>query len=416
MPLFLVGVTIVGIIAFALGGSLGKGPTPSPTVVDAAAASPTTGPSLAITPSLRPRYTMNLPTTPPTPTPAPTFPWTWARSEFGGELGSLFRGVWGVDDRVLLLRGIPNDFDDSFDWQVSSLDEVGAWQSFPAPTAIHELSGGTVIDGRLWFVAKVGGVTEDDASWQLVSVSRGLDWDSLGPAEGLGPVGFASFIGRVGGTWVTNVWGYEGSGSRLLWSGGGRNWHFATLPEFTGDLELWDAASLGNRMLILGREVRSPEDVETFVLTSTDGRTWARTSFGIPNGHWVLELACSSATCVAPVLPQEEDGTRRKVLVSTDGLDWSGVTIDLPMLDPGETIQTVRPTGRSFLAMAGNSGFALESPDGRDWTAVPVMPADRIEWMTDLAVAGDLVVGYAESQDSSPAMIWLGSLLQMQKV
>jgi hypothetical protein len=412
LPLFLIGMAVVAIIAFALGGSLATPPaaSPGPSTVAAIA----TGTAAAGTPTPRPRSTMNLPTAAPTPTPAPTFPWTWVRSEL--RPGTSVAGIWGAGDRILLLEQLPRDNEDRYDWQVETLVAGGAWQSFSAPPAIAELFGGSVIDDRLWFIARVEGVTDADTSWQLVSTETGESWETHGATEGLGPVAAVSFLRQFRGVWMANVWGHEGSDARMLWSADGRIWHVARLPEFGGTFEFWDAGAIGDRMLLLGREFRSFEDVETFVLTSTDGKVWKRSPAPLPEGALARQLSCSVDVCVIPVDPLEQDGTRRVVLRTSNGLDWSGITLDLPMLAPASTIQSIRPAGRGFVAGGGQSGFAFLSADGRDWLAVQVMPADRLEYLDVLAVGGDLVVGHAPSQDSSvPDAIWQGSLSEMRK-
>ena len=412
LPLFLVGMAVVAIIAFALGGSLAPAPDSSPSPTTGAAVGTAT--AAPATPTPRPRYTMNLPTPTAAPTPAPTFPWTWARSEL--RAGTQVEGIWGTDDRVLMLERLPRDDDDRSDWRVSTLVDGGAWRSFAVPPAIADLFGGSVVDDRLWFVARVEGITDSDTSWQLVSTNSGENWASDGVSDGLGPVDFVPFLRHFRETWVASVQGFEGSYARMLWSDDGPSWHFAELPEFVGNVELWEAAELDDRMLLLGREFRSFDDVETFVLTSTDGKVWKRLPVPLLDGRFAFQLSCSADACIIPLEALEEDRTKREILVTSNGLDWSSVTLDLPMLEPGSTLRSIRPVGGGFVATGGSSGFAFLSPDGREWMPVQVMPADRLEYVSQLAISGDLVVGYAESQDSSfPDSIWQGSLSEMRK-
>ena len=158
------------------------------------------------------------------------------------------------------------------------------------------------------------------------------------------------------------------------------------------------------------------DDVETLLLTSADGKAWERSPLPMPKGRAVFHLSCNLDACVVPIDPLDEDRTEREVLVSSNGRDWSAVMLDLPMLDEGLTMRFIQPVGSEFVAIAGNSGFALLSADGRDWIPVQVMPPDRVEWLGGLAVAGDVVVGYAPSQaaDTTDA-IWQGSLSEMRK-
>ena len=412
LPFFLVGIAVVAVVAFALGGSLSKAPLASANPTSAAVL-----PSIsaaAATPTATARRTVTAPTLSPTPTPAPTFPWTWTRSELSA--GTSIAGVWGVDDRVLRLEKRNEDEDNRHVWQVGTLSDDGAWRSFPAPLAVANLFGGTVFDGRVWFLAEVDGITEADRTWQLVNTATGETWDSHGVSDGLAPVSAVSFLQRFEGVWVASVYGYEGAGSHLVWSSGGRSWHSAELPKFTGNVEFWEVGQIGDRLLTVAREFRSCDDVETLLLKSADGKAWERSPLPMPKGRAAFQLSCNLDACVVPIDPLDEDRTEREVLVSSNGRDWSAVMLDLPMLDEGLTMRFIQPVGSEFVAIAGNSGFALLSADGRDWIPVQVMPPDRVEWLGGLAVAGDVVVGYAPSQaaDTTDA-IWQGSLSEMRK-
>jgi hypothetical protein len=408
-------VAAIGIVAFAAIVATGRPPTstpsPSAPVIGLASASP------APTPTVAPSLLRPTPP-PPTPRPTPPPPWQWTRSDFLAELRPSVEGIWGVNGQILALVSRNDPAGDRESWSIVKLVEEGGWELLPAPPAIDGFFAGTVVDDRLWFFARVGSVSDADTTWQLVSTTDGMTWDSLGTAEGLPPLYGASILARAGDSWVIVTHRDDGEGASnaaISWSADGRHWDPADVPELRANVGYTASASIGDATVMVGFDFDSPEDAAWFVLRTTDGRTWRRSSFVAPSTTSARDLACDDRICLITLQPFDVGSSSTQALmVSTDGDGWAEVAANVPYYNPDSTIVHLATTATGFIALTGSPAHALLSTDGSTWRAVEVLPPDAKVYISDLAVAGDLVVAMVPWQTSDePDRIWVGSLAAM---
>ena len=388
------------------------GPEPSPSPVSVATQVPT---EVAVVPTPKPTVYAPTPTPEPVPTPTPA-PWHWTRTEFDPRISLADVGAWGVGDRVLVL--VHQSGRDRDPWVFARLTPAVAPETFAAPRGIGELSGGTVIGNRLWFLVRIGDRDTNRGEWQLMGTADGESWTSPGVAEGLDDVAGASFIGRVGGTWVAAVWrkGTGGTGAPtpqdLRWSADGVHWRTSSLSERNGVVSYGGAAMLGGTMVILGRQWFDFEDETHFILTSTDGRTWRESPLDPPATGRPDELVCGQGSCILTFRPNYEEqlSPSEMLMLSTDGADWAPVTVDVPSVDEDSRLTDLRATSTGFMATTGLRSPVWLSGDGISWSSVDVLPPDTTDSFSEFAVAGDLVVGISETSSELATVIWTGSV------
>jgi len=288
------------------------------------------------------------------------------------------------------------------------------WEENDVPAVISELYAGTVIDDRLWFVARVHGFNEDEDSWQLVSTQTGAEWDTLGPmmGAGVGPFEFAPFLGRAGDRWIMasarSVDDPDGIGQQVaIWtSTDGVTWEPAEVLGATGDgwYDGWYAglSTLDGTVIVSGTEVR--DDVaRSFVMHSRNGKTWSESAF--PGGlgveiHWV---SCGPSACLAAGALATQTAYEARLWRTLDGKAWSLIVVDA---NQGIGPPLVTPSG--YVA-AGEPGLVWTSTDGFAWNPVEVGAPHRAEPLYQLAINGDVVLGLAYREEAAPS-IWLGSL------
>jgi hypothetical protein len=101
-------------------------------------------------------------------------------------------------------------------------------------------------------------------------------------------------------------------------------------------------------------------------------------------------------------------------MVSTDGNDWGEVNVDVPYSNPESVIGRLATTATGFIALSGSPAQALLSTDGRSWRTLEVLPPGNEDYISVLAVAGDIIVAFVPWQSSDePNRIWVGSLAAM---
>lgn len=326
--------------------------------------------------------------------------------------------MWGVAADVLVLVDDAHAGTTNREaWSILRLSPSGVAGEFVAPPAIDQFLGGTVIDGRLWFLGRVGGVTAADATWQLVSTEDGESWGSLGAADGLPPFDGVSLIGRAGRNWIISSWRDDGAGhaiSTISWSSDGRHWAKSDVPDMPGEVSYFQSATIGGTMVIGGQQVITVEDWTPFVLTSTNGRTWRRSSVAWPKTGRPRDLACNDHGCVITIYPFDDGVTTptQSVMLSKDGVTWNAASVDVPYA-PGRWIASLRATPTGFVASSGLASPILLSVDGRSWRAVEVLPPDVQDSFSDFAVANDVVAGLVDVSSDVPEAVWVGSLAAM---
>lgn len=412
-PAFLVALAAVATVSFALGSSMATTPPATPTAPAAALASPTVVPTTSVptaAPTASPRRTVG-----PTSTPAPAA-FAWTRSQLPTD-GREPYGLWDVAGRVLVTLG---GFDIGVQrqvWEVARYSEVDGWDLATVSPAITWLYGGSVVDDRLWFLASVAGVAEEDVTWEMVSTIDGQAWASLGPAEGLEELNGIEFLARVGDTWVIGARRFgiccDAGGQQLdlLWSRDGVHWAAGQLPALPGEVGGFRAALRGTSMVVVATFDTSPD--APAVLTSTDGRTWRRADVpALAVGDVPTGFACDSRRCVIttaqfcicpPSLP--------KAIVWSKGEGWDGHEIPVPdsaAADDG--LHAITATGAGFIAVAGDSGQAAVSANGIDWRILQVMPLALAKPVVAILIRGDTIFAVTESSNAGPNDVWQGSV------
>ena len=413
-PVAIVVVAVAGILAVAgLAAALKPAGDPTPTAPVIGIASPTPGtPTVEPGSPTAPASTPTLRPTTPTPRPA----WAWTRQDLlpGVEFGP--QGIWSVGDRVLVIgrHPIAPGAWRASPWSIARSTPNRVWEHVAAPQAIEDLMGGSVIDDELWFVARVGGVTEASTTWELVSTISGDEWTSIGASD-LGPVDSVSFVGRVGDRWVAAPWRYRSDAGEgavrgdLMWSGDGLAWQSARLPEMDGVALFYRAEMLGDTMVVLGeREVDG--QMEPMVLYSTDGMSWQDSPSAVPENYTPTGLACNDATCLIVASTFSFSGV--PIARQTSDLQqWSGNDIVATAAETGDFLIGLTATDAGFLAMGAGTGYAFLSEGGVAWQVLQVIVAPSgMEALSGLAVTGSDVVGLVGGPDNGSPGIWYGTL------
>jgi hypothetical protein len=404
-PVAIVVVAVAGILAVAaMAAALRPRGDPTPTVPAIGIASPSpVAPSLEATFPPPGRETR----VPPTPRPTDPPPWAWNRVDFLPEYELNPVGIWVTRSGFLILAQQPAPVDGQRpSWLFAHSTLLRPWELVAAPPAIYELQGGSVIDERLWFIARVGGVTDERQTLELVSTSTGDDWETFGPSHGLGTVDGVALMGRVDDRWVAATWRYTGAGEGagemdLHWSADGVAWHSAALPETDSAPLFVGAAMLGDTMVALG---------EREVLYSTDGMTWQASPSTVPENYAPTGLACSDVACVivASTFNLSGDVIARQ---TSDLQEWFGADVVAPRTETGDYLMGLTATDAGFLAIGAGTGYAFLSEDGLAWQSlqVTVAPSGTDAFM-GLAVRGSDVVGLARGRSNEAPSIWTGTL------
>jgi hypothetical protein len=410
-------VAAIGIVAFgaivATGRLPSSTPSPSAPMLGLASAAPTVPAGT----STDTRATFRPPSFAPTPIPTAAPPWQWTPSDFLPDLHPSVEGIWSVDGQVLTLISRYDSAEDRRSWSMARLVENAGWAVSPAPSAIDQFFASTVVDGRLWFFAHISGITEADATWRLVSTADGQTWDSLGTPSGLPSFDGASLLTRAGDSWVvvTNRGSSEGaSNATISWSIDGEHWKPADIPAMRANVGYGQAARIGDATVVLGYEFDDPEFAVSFVLRSTDGRTWQRSTLKPPSSGAPRELACSDKLCIITLEPPSGVSTGQALMESADGVHWVEVVVDVPYTGPDAVIGRLTTTAAGFIALSGSPPKALLSTEGLSWRAVDVLPPDPQGYISNLVVAGDTVIGLQQWDSSGESYrIWAGSLAAM---
>jgi hypothetical protein len=419
LPLFLVSLAVVAIIAFALGGSMAT-PAPLPTASAAPVAvsspssmAPVPSPSGSPRPSATPRVT---PLVTPSPTPAP---WAWTGEAVPGNPLKP-TGIWTIDGQVFVPEISWEPANGGAAAVVARKTPRGDWDLSPMGPAVTWTSTGTKVNGRIWLVARVAGVSQDDFTWELVSSDDGATWESLGPIKGLDQLDGFTSLTRIGGLWVGSALYVTGPcctggeyGLHLVWSADGVHWTPADLPKLDAAISFVDVASYGDSLVViatLGSEIRPAPTV----LRSRDGKTWRFVDgHGFQKGDEVYGLSCSDAACAVitarPFCDCLENGPTAHMLTGTSA--WNAYDLDLPDSTlQDDSLRSLMAIDRGFIAVAGSSGQAVVSLDGSSWSVFDVIPLARSQPIAGLARLGESILAVTISMDDSPSVLWTGDL------
>ncbi len=325
--------------------------------------------------------------------------------------------MWSVDGQVLVLARHDAAVDGARpSWSIARSSPARGWELVAAPPAIEELHGGRVIDGQLWFLARVGGVTSASARWELVSTPNGREWSSIGPSQ-LGLMDGAMFLSRVADRWVAATWRYhaEGSGEgairvKLQWSDDGLAWQPANLPESQGLLFFYEAAMHGDTMVVFGAN-DLPDGERPFLMHSTDGIAWSESAQPVPRSQWPTGFACGAAACVIMAMPNDSIVGAPSAFVTSDLQDWVESAIVAPVSETGGYLSSLTVTDAGFIAMGSGTGHAFLSPDGLTWTSIQVIVAPGgMSPFESLVVSGRNAFALARGPDNGSQSVCSGVL------
>lgn len=395
---------VVGIVGYVAGLATVSQPRPAPSAV---AGEPSGRPQL-------PNRSAPAATLQPTDRPASA----WRRTLFPLDEELEVEGVWGLDDRVLALASY-------LDSRYVPLLRQDSWPMAPAPPAISWYWGGTVVDGRLWFLGAVPGLGREENSLRLVGTNgdENAEWKALPPSD-LDPEAPIRFLEKVKDTWVTAFIGEGGNieigaPQYLRWSSDGVHWKPARIPSLRGvdpfDIAFNSAAATRDFIVVHANVERSGVS-GSVVLVSEDGVDWREVSR--PEGlEWSAGLACGDTTCVMTPVDLEETPLSFPMpiaWVSADGSTWT----------PSETILADAASGNGLFYVTGaREGFVgidhrtnvvwRSSPDGRRWRPCESFQPDLRVPIVDLAISGNTVVALERQPDVDRQGAWVGSLAEL---
>jgi hypothetical protein len=309
------------------------------------------------------------------PTPAAVLRWT--EQDIGTQ--PAITSIWRVGEWFVAVgpdSTFAND-DPPVDTRFIRSRDGHTWESVPAPARGLEIETGTVDDGVLWVVGKLGtsanpkrGIwsTRDGENWQRVANVKGLDF---------GP-GRVRVISRAEAGWLalaTRWVDAETGDGFVLRSTDGVAWRRMPYPEGSGPYDVAGLVSDGTNWLLAtqGYEQGQPASIEA--LTSNDGVTWTTNVVDVlpkPGNAGAVTFGPRGFVIVGQILDGEYP--HPVAWSSPDGTTWSAATmVGLP--DPaGETGL------RSVVAFDGGyfaTGYRLDdtpsfwtSVDGSSWAQV----------------------------------------------
>jgi hypothetical protein len=347
----------------------------------------------------------------------------WERTEFHfGEPVNVWN-MWTVGTRFVVIA--ERDTPEKPGWLFVSSETGRDWQLETVPPEIQQIywTSGTVVDDRLWFVARVRDGNGDTR--RLISTVTGGEWQMLPPARGLGARDGADFLARAGGRWFAAPFRstpgepFAQIDQDIRVSNDGVDWTVVDAPRF-GDLSGYHRAiTVGDRLLASGTWVNIDEDRhEVFFATTRTGRSWTARDLEADRNARMGQFACTHELCVAVGSLNDGDDNfdHPYAWTSDDGLDWTPTDPQPPFPDGRTSIpmDELVATGSGWLALGGPSGDAWLSPDGMSWRYVQVLPRHPDAAPHSIGVIGDRIVGVAGTGDGSGRLdIWIGSLAAM---
>jgi hypothetical protein len=399
-------IVVVGLIGFAAGFAWPRDSSGDP----AASGIPVAGASQPVT-GQTPGASEGTPTGPPSarPSPRPTRtpgPAEWRPYDLNMSTDTEILDVVSFDGQfVMPVRTYDSDGQQAYSLLESMTGQ--AWTPTPVPAAIRELQAGAVIDGRLWFIARVEGVSQ--ATFELISTDARGDWQSLGPTEGLGiESGGAVLLARVADRWIVSTYQYDTDGGLerqdVRTSSDGVTWSNADVPKDPEE-GMHGSFSIDGTLGLLG-VTNDDTDPSSFVLTTRDGKQWTRADLEPEtNGH-IYDVRCTEVVCLGLGTREEVGAYLPTIATSSNGTDWVPVeSDDLPEL----STVTVVPGG--FLGLDGRSRTAWVSSDGIDWQGVVVIPDDTgAHYVFRLAANQEFVAAIGARDGGSSLVSWAGTL------
>lgn len=251
----------------------------------------------SLAPSLSPRSFVPTATS---STPAPVTPGSnaWERIEYDLGVPVIAWDMWTVGDHFVAIA--ERDTPDDPAWLFLSSTDARTWQVAVAPEDVEEIffRTGTVVDGRLWFVARGHGDVR-----RLIGTSTGADWERLDPAQGLRARDGASFLASVGGRWFAGPFRETPSepfpliDQDVRISSDGVHWSVADAPRRGSFPDYHEAHVLGDRVLV-GGTWYGPELQQDFFASSATGRSWRAANFTPARNTDPGDIACGSSRCV----------------------------------------------------------------------------------------------------------------------
>lgn len=402
-------LAVVALIAVALTGVVLFGGWFSALVPPVVVApSPSTAPAT-------PTPTTSSPTPMPSPTPAAVLRWT--EQDIGTQ--PAVTSIWRVGEWFVAVGPDSSFADDDppVDAQLIRSRDGRTWESVPMPARGLEIETGTVDDGVLWVVGKLGtsadpkrGIwtTRDGASWERVANVKGLDF-------GPGRVDEISLT-RNGWLALARRWiDAEAQEDFMFSSSDGVRWSKVPYPELEGQWGIVGLVSDGTRWLLAIQTGTDAESTSLQALTSEDGVGWTPHPVAVMELGGPLRLSSRANDVAWGPLGFVIGGVRHEgefphplAWHSSDGETWTSAQIDaLPGLAGESPFELVAPFDGGYLATGHRlqeaAAFFL-SPDGLAWTQVDDLFGEPLSTVSAMAVSDDAFVAGGETQNR--AFVW----------
>ena len=400
-------IALVGVIGFAAGFAWPRGGSgaPGPSGIPVAAESqPVTGETPSPSGENATRPPSERPSPRPTRTPAPS-EWLAYETDLTNDSEILelvsFDGQFVIPVRTYTPDGMQT-------YHLLTSMSGRSWSSGFVPPAIQELQAPALIDGRLWFVARVVGVAS--TTIELISTDGRGDWQSLGPTKGLGlDNGGVTVLARAGDRWLASVYQYDPDSEEgiplqdVRTSSDGVTWSIAEVPVSASEA-LNRAFTIDGTLGFIGMS-NNEADPPSFVVATRDGRKWTRTDLPATAGQ-LYDVRCTLTACVAFGGRQEVGVFLPTMATSTNGIDWAVSTSDeLPELS------SLTVTSVGFLGLDSRATTALLSTDGLTWQNIEVIPEDTGgHYAFRIAANGEYVAAIGARESSQAIVSWAGTL------
>jgi len=399
----LIAVTLAGVVVF--GGRL-LAPVPPVVVSPIPSTAPVTPTPTAATASSTPVLSS---------TPAAVLQWT--EQDIGTQ--PAVTSIWRVGEWFVAVGPESSfaDDDQPMDARFIRSRDGHAWEAVPAPARGLEIETGTVDDGVLWVVGKLGtsadpkrGIwsTRDGETWQRAPNVKGLDFgpgrvDEISPTRN----GWAALARR----WIDA----EAQEGFMLSSIDGVRWSRVEYPEVEGQWGIVGLVSDGNRWLLAIQTGTDAATTSLQALTSEDGTTWtphpvATLEQGGPlrQSSRANDVSWGPGGFVIGGVRHEGEFPHPLAWHSSDGETWTGARIDALPGPAGESpFDLMAPFEGGYLSAGHRLQEAASfffSKDGVAWTQVDDLFGEPLSRVSAMAVSDDALVAGGETENR--AFIW----------
>jgi len=327
--------------------------------------------------------------------------------------GTSDAAAWTSTNAIRWERGTSDGFGGSGEERMEGVAEIGG-----RVVAVGSERIGGDADARAWTS------TDDGATWLVVDpITDGLHepGNQLVHRVVQGPRGFVAL-------------GHASTGASLdasVWtSRDGTNWKRHTSSSFggPGHEEMFDAATLGDRLIAVGYRTTDVGDKDAAVWVESGG-AWSRIEEGLsgPGDQQINAVLRGGPGLIAVGTDDNGGDVDAAVWTSRDGTTWTRVSDEATLGGPGTQRMSalalfgpmIVAAGYSDTATGDSNGAIWLSTDGTNWTrqgpvATSALTGQGRQRINGLVVLGQrlVAVGSETRATDDQGAVWIGKVME----